>query len=40
MNVIKHFITTSAMNWSETEKKDQSSMAGAIVRYIESKNKE
>ncbi|MCQ3944696.1 MAG: hypothetical protein DPW11_02890 [bacterium] len=39
MQIIKSFITTHALKWSDKEKQDQNSIAGFIIRHIESHDK-
>ncbi|MGI8419267.1 MAG: DEAD/DEAH box helicase family protein [Candidatus Levyibacteriota bacterium] len=39
MNVIKNFITTSALEWARKEKEDGNSLAGFIIRHMEDENK-
>lgn len=39
MNVIRQFITNSAIEWADTQLKDQSSLAGLILRQIATQDK-
>jgi len=38
MQVIKNFVTSQALKWSEGEKQDPNSLAGFILNYIDSHN--
>lgn len=38
MNIVKNYITSRASDWSDTEKENQNSLAGYILRHIESHN--
>lgn len=39
MNIIKNYITGKASEWADVEKENQNSIAGYILRHIESHNK-
>ncbi|MGH7203316.1 MAG: DEAD/DEAH box helicase family protein [Candidatus Levyibacteriota bacterium] len=39
MNVIKNFITTSALEWARKEKEDGNSLAGFIIQHMEQQNR-
>jgi superfamily II DNA or RNA helicase len=39
MNIIKNYITSKASEWADVEKENQNSIAGYILRHIESHNK-
>lgn len=39
MNIIKNYLTSRAFDWSDAEKENQNSLAGYILRHIESHNK-
>lgn len=39
MNIIKNYITSKASEWASVEKENQNSIAGYILRHIESHNK-
>ncbi len=39
MNVIKNFITTSALDWAKKEKEDGNSLTGFVIRNMEEQNK-
>ena len=39
MNSIKNYLTSRAFEWSDAEKEDKNSVAGFILRHIESADK-